>query len=99
MIRKPFRTPFLRKTEELGDDDGVSEPQTKKRRIISDEQDGVKRAEPRLVFKTPGISLLARKPLSAIEKPAGATETLDGGFDGYYNVLWYIHLVPERSDY
>ncbi len=98
MIRRPFRTPFLRKTEELGDDDRVSEPQTKKRRISSDEEDGVKMAEPRLVFKTPGISSLPRKPRLAVENPAGVTKTLDGGFDGYYNVLWCIHLLRERSD-
>lgn len=95
MIGKPFRTPLLRKTEELGDNDGLSEPQAKKRRISNNKGDG----GPQLVFKTPGISSLPRKPLLAVKNPAVATNIADEGFERYYNVLWYVHLHDERTDH
>ncbi len=94
MIQKPFRTPLLRKPEESTDNDGFSVPQAKKRRISNDKGDG----GPRLVFKTPGISSLPRKPLLAVKNPAVATESPSGGFERYYNVLWYVDLLDERSD-
>lgn len=89
MIRKPFRTPLLRRVEESRDNDGVLEPHVKKRRISSDSE---KTLEPQLIFKSPGISSLPRKPLVAINNPAEAVKTPDGGFEGYYNVLWYVIL-------
>ena len=95
MIRKPFRTPFLRKPEDSEDNDGILEPGAKKRRISSEEEAGVKTIEPRLVFKTPGISSLPRKPLFAVENSSVAPKPVDGGFDGYYNVLWYLRLASE----
>lgn len=98
MIGNPFRTPLLRKTEESRDNDGVSEPQAKKRRISSDKGDGSKTMGPQLVFKTPGISSLPRKPLLAVKNPAVATKSLDGGLEGYYNVLWCAHLLEESTD-
>lgn len=85
MIRKPFRTPLLRKPEESTGNEGVSEPQAKKRRISSD---GEKTSRPQLVFKSPEISSLPRKPLVAVRNPAEAAKPPDGGFEGYYNVLW-----------
>lgn len=98
MIRKPFRTPLLRKPEDSRDNDGVSEPQAKKRRISNYEGDGVQTMQPQLVFKTPGISSLPRKPFLAIQNPAVATKPLDGGLEGYYNVLWCAHLLDEPTD-
>ena len=98
MIRTPFRTPLLRKSEESGANGGVSEPQAKKRRISSDE-DVVKTMEPRLVFKTPGISSIPRKPLMALKNPAVTTISLDEDFRHYYNVLWYIFSQYGRVDH
>ncbi|CAD6594070.1 MAG: helicase [Alectoria sarmentosa] len=97
MIGKPFRTPLLRKTEESGDNDGVSEPQAKKRRISSDKGDDLKTLGPQLVFKTPGISSLPRKPLLAVKNPAVATKPLHRGFEGYYNVLWRRYTTKKHK--
>ena len=87
MFRKPFRTPFLK----AADDHGGSEPAAKKRRIGDDPQVSKTYVAPKLIFKTPGISTLPRKPLQSLEnvdeKPV--TENgLEGGSDRYYNVLW-----------
>lgn len=97
MVGKPFRIPLLRKTEESGDNDGGSEPQAKKRRISSDKGDGVKTMGPQLVFKTPGISSVPRKPLLAVKNPAVATESLDGGSEVYYNVLWRKYTTKKHK--
>lgn len=97
MIRKPFRTPLLRKSEESGYDDGDLEPEPKKRRISNHKGDVVKTMGPRLVFKVPGISSLPRKPLLVVENLAIATKPLDGLLERYYNVLWYVHLHNERN--
>lgn len=94
MLRKPFRTPFLTKTDASSAKPNVqedSEPQPKKRRISSDREPGATKTAPRLVFKTPGVSSLPRKPLLAVQNPAvvaGVVELDHGGIDGYYNVLW-----------
>ena len=94
-MNKPFRPPLLRKVENPTASNGAygEEPQTKRRRISSDQEDENKPARPQLVFKKPGISSLPRKPLLAVKNPsvaAQATHALDGGVEGYYNVLWYV---------
>lgn len=74
-------------------DPDIEEPQAKKRRISSDQEDEAKPTGPQLVFKKPGISSLPRKPLLAVKNPAvaaQATKSLDDGVEGYYNVLWYV---------
>ena len=93
MVGKPFRPPLLRKIEksEVSAVTNDSEPQTKKRRVDLHDEDGTQ-AEPRLVFKKPGLSFLPRKPLLAVENLAAginATEPPDEGIEGHYNVLWY----------
>ena len=98
MIRKPFRTPLIRKAEESRDNEGDSEPQAKKSRISSDEHNDVKTTEPRLIFKNPGVSSLPRKPLLTVENSAVVTKPRVG-FDGYYNALWYMNISDKRSDY
>ena len=97
MIRKPFRTPLLRKPEESGYNDGVSEPEAKKRRISNNKGDVEKTVRPQLVFKVPGISSLPRKLLSANENLAVSTRPSDGSLEGYYNVLWYVRFHNERN--
>ena len=99
MIRKPFRTPLLRRTKESVDNDGDSEPQAKKRRMSSDKEDGVETTGAQLVFKTSGISSLPRKPLLAVTNHAVFTKPLDRGLEGYYNVLWYVYPYDERTDH
>ena len=100
MSSKQFRPPLLTKIEKLVVPivpPDVDEPQTKRRRISSDQEDNNARlTEPRLVFKRPGISSIPRKPLLAVRNPAVAAEALDplnGGIEGYYNVLWYVFDV------
>ncbi len=88
----PFRTPFLNKTDDHND----SQPLPKKRRISIDRELGTTRTTPRLVFKTPGISSLPRKPLSAVRNPAVAAELAEsgnGGSDSHFNVLWYSLIL------
>ena len=97
MTGRPFRTPFLRRDEGSGHEDGVLEPQAKKRRISNDREEDVKTKRPHLVFKTPGLSSFPRKPLSAIANPAEGTEPLDGELESFYNVLWYVRLRDERT--
>lgn len=79
----------------------IEEPQFKKRRISSDTEDTPKPVGPQLVFKKYGISSLPRNPLLAIKNSAvaaQATKPLDGGVEGYYNVLWYIlEVLPYRA--
>ena len=94
-MNKPFRPPLLRKVDNPTVSNGTygEEPQAKRRRISSDQEDEDKPAGPQLVFKKPGISSLPRKPLLAVKNPsvaAQATQPLDGGVEGYYNVLWYV---------
>ena len=94
-MNKPFRPPLLRKIDKLAGsvDTYGEEPQAKRRRISSDQEDEDKPAGPQLVFKKPGISSLPRKPLLAVKNhsvAAQATQLVDGGVEGYYNVLWYV---------
>ena len=98
MLRKPFRSPLLKKPLIVKDEaqsiaDNGSEYPAKKRRVISD-GDTESRGDisgPRLVFKAPGVSSLPRKPLLTVQNPSAAVETdqiSNGAGDGYYNVLW-----------
>lgn len=96
MIGKPFQPPLLTRIKKVVASDApvsgdVYEPQAKRRKTSIDrEQHSVpKRAH--LVFKTPGVSSLPRKPLVAIENTAVAAlaaQSLDREFEGYYSVLW-----------
>lgn len=94
MIRKPFRTPFLTKTDASSANSTAqdSEPQPKRRRISSDHELGATKTVPRLVFKTPGVSSLPRNPLLAVQNPSVVAEVAElesgGGIHCYYNVLW-----------
>ena len=99
MFRKPFRTPLLKKIEESVDIDESLEPQAKKRRLSSDNENDVKTVRPRLVFKTPGISSVPRRPLLAIGNSAVTAESSDESSERYYNVLWCVHFSNERSDH
>ena len=92
-MNKPFRPPLLRKVDNPTVSNGTygEEPQTKRRRISSDQEGEDKSAGPQLVFKKPGISSLPRKPLLAVKNPSVAAQvTPNGGVEGYYNVLWYV---------
>ena len=90
MLNKPFRTPFRTPFADSRSGNEDSEPQPKKRRISSDYQPAKSHPKPRLVFKTPGISSLPRKPLSGVENPSVAPEPDNDDPDRYYTVLWYV---------
>ena len=96
MFRKPFRTPLLKKKEESVHIDEIVEPQSKKRRLSSDNENDLKTIRPRLVFKAPGISSVPRRPLLTIGNSAVIANSSDGTSEGYYNVLWCIHFSNER---
>lgn len=88
-----FRPPLLKRIEEpaqSSDHDDFGHI-AKKRRIEFDQEQNVKPTGPQLVFKTPGISSLPRKPLLAVNNSAGAAQAitpLDESTERYYNVLW-----------
>lgn len=89
-FRTPFRTPFDNKPGEIDD----SEPQPKKRRISNDQKQATPQTKSRLVFKMPGISSVPRRPLSAVENLAVASEPAASNKDDsgrYYTVLWYVN--------
>ena len=95
-----FRPPLLKKVEKQisqrdPDHDDLEPPRTKKRRISADDQEqDPKSTGPQLVFRKSGISFLPRKPLITVKNPAVAAlpppppPPLEGGVEGYYNVLW-----------
>ena len=93
MLSKPFRSPLLKHTgyprAEAGDNN--DDHAAKRRRISTDLESSSGLSGPRLIFKTPGVSSLPRKPLVAVQNPAATASTEDdveGSVDGYYNVLW-----------
>lgn len=93
MLRKPFRTPFLKKPENLSesDDHDSFESHPKRRRISYENEPTETNKLPQLIFKVPGISSLPRKPLSKVENSVVFAEPrpLDSqGANIYYNVLW-----------
>lgn len=92
MLGKPFRSPLLRKAESNNTGES-SIASVKRRRISSDNERTAEASGPRLIFKTPGISSLPRKPLLAVQNPAADTEhggsQVDEGVQGHYNVLWW----------
>lgn len=103
MLKKPFRTPFLKETNVSSAKLTVqedSEPQPKKRRISSDHDLEATKTAPRLIFKTPGVSCLPRKPLLAVHNPAVGAEVAEldnGSIDGYYNVLWRKYTTKKHK--
>ncbi|KAK4694474.1 DNA repair and recombination protein RAD54B, partial [Lecanoromycetidae sp. Uapishka_2] len=102
MSGKPFRPPMLRKSGDLVESSNtdIDTPPAKKRRISGDQEDSTKLVGPQLVFKEPGISSLPRKPLLAVKNPAiaaQATKPLDGGVEGYYNVLWRKYTMKKHK--
>lgn len=93
MLSKPFRSPLLRKPEQHSGQGEGPEPHVKRRRISDDNRRAAEPSGARLVFKTPGISSLPRKPLLRVQNPAADIDTLvkvDSGVHGYYNVLWCV---------
>ena len=102
---KPFRPPLLKKpdqTQTLADtaSDG---PPAKRIRLDGQSDPVAMKPEPRLVFKTPGVSTLPRKPLQSIPNPAAALEDSklqDDALESYYNVLWYgrlgLHTIVQQ---
>lgn len=94
MLKRPFRTPFRTPFANTPCDIDDSGPQLKKRRISNDQPSATPPGKSRLVFKTPGISSLPRKPLSTIENPPIASERTEldkDGSDKHFTVLWYVH--------
>lgn len=95
-----FRPPLLKKSNapnqplaQVASNLDDSEPPTKKRKTGDEQKQSAKPAGPHLVFKAPGISSLPRDPLLKVDSLSGAppaSESVDGGVEGYYNVLWYM---------
>ncbi|KAI4144539.1 MAG: hypothetical protein L6R39_004134 [Caloplaca ligustica] len=76
MFSKPFRPPLLKRALDEENHEHVS------KKVKS----GPATIGSRLVFKTPGISTLPRKPLHEIDEPAA--KIIDATSRGFYGVLW-----------
>ncbi|KAL8652321.1 MAG: hypothetical protein Q9226_004323 [Calogaya cf. arnoldii] len=72
MLSRPFRSPLLKRP---GSDENENPP-TKKAKV---QPTG-------LVFKKPGISILPRKPLLAVDNTAPTSDV--AGTEGHYSVLY-----------
>lgn len=89
MLSKPFRPPLRKEASLLvSDGDDIDTPLPKKRRL----DDGTdEKGWPQLVFRTPGISSLPKKPLYT---EVGSTKTNQAaksdtdGSEAYYIALW-----------
>lgn len=99
---KPFQPPLLKKptqTQASGDASYDGPPTKRMRLDEKGDSTGIK-PESRLIFKTPGVSSLPRKPLHSVANPAAASA--DGQqqhdlLETYYNVLWYGRPTPPPS--
>ena len=102
MHGKPFRSPLIKARQPAIDGaprDG--EPVAKRPCPSIREASSQDVSGPRLVFKTPGVSSLPRKPLAAVENLAGTIgkeSRPENCTETYYNVLWYgLHLLDCRN--
>ena len=77
MLSKPFRPPLLKRS--LTDENDQHLPKKLKSEAGTS-------GHQRLVFKSPGISTLPRKPLQEVSKPASKADDETSGSS--YNVLW-----------
>lgn len=98
-MMKPFRPPLLKKPgqTQTSVDTSSDGPPAKRIRLDGQSEPITKKLEPRLVFKTPGVSSLPRKPLHSVANPAavlGDSKQQDDALESYYNVLWYGRPVP-----
>ena len=77
MVNTPFRSPLLRwpASNQAGEEHRAKRPR------VESEDYG-----PRLVFKTPGVSSLPRKPLLEVDNPT--TKREPSGVENFYSVLW-----------
>ena len=72
--------------------DHPQSPPTKRRRLNENVGSGEVKSLPRLVFKTPGVSSLPRKPLQLVLNTATSLDNSQKDQQSetyYYNVLWY----------
>lgn len=76
MFSKPFRPPLLKRP--AADENDASQSKKLKTEPVA--------MGPRLVFKTPGISFVPRKPL--LEISPSSDERRHHTFKSFYNVLW-----------
>lgn len=105
MTSAKFRPPLLRKPEILDEDDDAGfaeQPPAKRRRVGSsgDELKATNSIAPKLVFKTPGVSSLPRKPLLDVKNSALAAQATlpsDSGVESCYNVLWCVYSTSATT--
>ncbi len=99
---KPFRPPLLKKPIQIQTSEETSSdgPPAKRMRLYGPTDSVGATSEPRLVFKTPGVSSLPRKPLYSVANPPAAlgdSSQQEDALESYYNVLWYgllLYLSP-----
>jgi len=99
---KPFRPPLLKKPTQIkiSEDTSSAGPPAKRMRLDGPSESVSTKSEPRLVFKTPGVSSLPRKPLHCVANPAAALDESrqqEDALESYYNVLWYGPLLYPSS--
>ena len=94
-MMKAFRPPLLKTVPPISapGDEHPGSPSAKRRRLNCASVPPDTQIEPRLIFKTPGISSLPRKPLQTVTNIAISSDLpyqqQDGGSETYYSVLWY----------
>ena len=94
MMMKPFRPPMIKKEglTKVQEAHHPQSPPAKRRRLNENVGLGEVKSQPRLVFKTPGVSSLPRKPLQSVLNTATSLDNSQKGQHPetyYYNVLWY----------
>lgn len=93
MFCKPFRMPTLERPNSTtkSDDQDISEPQQKKRRVSSNHDLIEVSKTAHLALKMPGVSSIPGKPPLTVKNSKASTRSAvptSVNLDSYYNVLW-----------
>ncbi|MCJ1379469.1 helicase [Xylographa soralifera] len=99
---KPFRPPMIKKAglTQTQAADHPQSPPTKRRRLNENVGLGDVKSLPRLVFKTPGVSSLPRKPLQSVLNTATSSDSSQKDQQletNYYNVLWRKYTTKKHK--
>ncbi|MCJ1394649.1 helicase [Xylographa bjoerkii] len=101
-MMKPFKPPTIKKealTPTL-EADHLQSPSAKRRRLNENASSVAVKSVPRLVFKTPGVSSLPRKPLHSVINTATSTDSSQQdqfSETSYYNVLWRKYTTKKHK--
>ncbi|MCJ1284854.1 helicase [Xylographa opegraphella] len=102
MTMKPFRPPFLKKESpnQAQVNDHPQSPPAKRLRLNENVDSVEIKSLPRLVFRTPGVSSLPRKPLQSVLNTAVSSDSRQKDQQSetcYYNVLWRKYTTKKHK--